>query len=450
MGEVRMKTKIVIISILLIINTLFAQDLIVPWFKVSGTLTTGSLTTSAITNTGTSTVGTSSNYISMTPTTTKRMMTFNAATAGNWSGLKFSGAGWNDNNDKYINISSTNYWAPTLFSIAQDQYIGRHLYINQATSAGEDPMLQMKFDGDSDAEETVDHTYIMSGTAAADPANAYFDHTVTSNKFRWGGATDYVSMEPAQTSGGINIVGATAGNLTAINISGAGYNNASDYLIYFSANNYWNAAGQAVVGTNLFAANGSVTINSAAADGENAYDLIINADMDADGTALTADEFRISATPASNPTAGVWSFTSTQSAGYLFDRTITTRDTVSAREAAGSVYTYFIPGGSLVTSSSREQKENIIERTMSNTDVLLDKIKIYQYNFKEDSLKSQHISMMADDWYEISAGFGGNTKEINYEHVMSFMLLSLKNQNAEIKELKKQLKDMKSQVTIVR
>lgn len=58
--------------------------------------------------------------------------------------------------------------------------------------------------------------------------------------------------------------------------------------------------------------------------------------------------------------------------------------------------------------------------------------------------------MMADDWYEISAGFGGNTKEINYEHVMSFMLLSLKNQNAEIKELKKQLKDMKSQVTIVR
>lgn len=449
MGEVRMKTKIVIISILLIINTLFAQDLIVPWFKVSGTLTTGSLTTSAITNTGTSTVGTSSNYISMTPTTTTGMLTINANTAGDWSGIKFSGTGFNNSFDKYIEIGTHDFWSPTQFGATSIVCRNGNFTINSTVVDAEDYSFTLNSDGDSDAGVTVTHAYVESFTAAADPANTYLDYTATANKFRWGGATDYVSMEPAQTSGGINIVGATAGNLTAINISGAGYNNASDYLIYFSANNYWNAAGQAVVGTNLFAANGSVTINSAAADGENAYDLIINADMDA-GTALTADEFRISATPASNPTAGVWSFTSTQSAGYLFDRTITTRDTVSAREAAGSVYTYFIPGGSLVTSSSREQKENIIERTMSNTDVLLDKIKIYQYNFKEDSLKSQHISMMADDWYEISAGFGGNTKEINYEHVMSFMLLSLKNQNAEIKELKKQLKDMKSQVTIVR
>jgi hypothetical protein len=393
-----MTKKIIIGLVLVIVTTLFAQDLIVPWFKVSGTLTTGSLVTGTMTTLGLTNTGTFTNTGKIVATDSLRI-------------------GANTTTDNKV------------------------------------PRFVLKGDADSDASAIAKTVYTMVLTPNATPASAYWDVSSTYNRFRWGGATDYVSLEPTNTAGMLNIVQTASANWTGISITGAGFNNSSDYWLYFaSATNSWTANGSLTAAyinaTTSMGTNGTFTINSTATDGEAAYDFVMNADMDADGTVLMADEFRISATPNATPTLGRWDFTSTQAWCYKFDRTIVTVDTVSARENAGSVYTYFIPGGSLVSSSSPEQKENIIQRTMSNTDSLLRKIKIYEYNFKSDSLKSKHVGMMADEWHQISAGFGGNKNEINYEHVFSFMLLALKNQNNKIIQLEKRVVELEKAKTL--
>ena len=50
--------------------------------------------------------------------------------------------------------------------------------------------------------------------------------------------------------------------------------------------------------------------------------LQIIGDADSDGSATTADTFQVTLTPTADPTDAVWAITSTQSAGYSFDKAV--------------------------------------------------------------------------------------------------------------------------------
>ncbi|MDD4924291.1 MAG: hypothetical protein PHF74_05600 [Dehalococcoidales bacterium] len=73
-------------------------------------------------------------------------------------------------------------------------------------------------------------------------------------------------------------------------------------------------------------------------------DLVIVGDADSDGSATTSEALTIALTGNATPTSATWGFTSTQSAGYTFDKAVTFTGGIAN---AGTVTTADIDGGSI-------------------------------------------------------------------------------------------------------
>jgi hypothetical protein len=124
----------------------------------------------------------------------------------------------------------------------------------------------------------------------------------------------------------LNIVAASSGDWKGIVFSGAGFNNASDYLIYYNTLNYWKPDGNlratylityGGITTNL----GDITNNDVVADAENPkYNQ--KADFDSDAGVVQGYNLVLQAILNNNPALGKWSWTSTGGLGYSFDKTI--------------------------------------------------------------------------------------------------------------------------------
>jgi hypothetical protein len=89
----------------------------------------------------------------------------------------------------------------------------------------------------------------------------------------------------------------------------------------------------------IFVDDGSLVIgqkDEVTVDGDDPHFRIVS-DADSDGAALTEDVFEISMTAAADPTAATWNFTSTQSAGYTFDKKVTVPTVVPTAVTTGNV-----------------------------------------------------------------------------------------------------------------
>ena len=69
--------------------------------------------------------------------------------------------------------------------------------------------------------------------------------------------------------------------------------------------------------------NGNIYIGAATAIDTQSPDLIITGDADSDGAAFTTEALTASLTSTPDPTDATWGFTSTQGAGYTFDKAVT-------------------------------------------------------------------------------------------------------------------------------
>jgi len=75
---------------------------------------------------------------------------------------------------------------------------------------------------------------------------------------------------------------------------------------------------------------GNISIGATTAIDTQSPDLLITGDADADGTDFTTETLTISLTSNATPTSALWEFTSTQSAGYTFDKEITFKNNAAA------------------------------------------------------------------------------------------------------------------------
>ena len=84
-------------------------------------------------------------------------------------------------------------------------------------------------------------------------------------------------------------------------------------------------------GNSLFVVDSvNVNIGSATAVDTQSPDLIITGDADSDGTAFTTEALTVSLTSNATPTLATWAFTSTQSAGYTFDKAVTVTGAITS------------------------------------------------------------------------------------------------------------------------
>jgi hypothetical protein len=74
---------------------------------------------------------------------------------------------------------------------------------------------------------------------------------------------------------------------------------------------------------------GNVTIGALTDNVTPIFSII--ADADSDGAATTSETIALTLTPNADPTLATWGFTSTQSAGYTFDKTIDLTATATAQ-----------------------------------------------------------------------------------------------------------------------
>jgi len=75
---------------------------------------------------------------------------------------------------------------------------------------------------------------------------------------------------------------------------------------------------------------GNILIGASTAVDTQSPDLIITGDADSDGTAFTTEALTLSLTSNATPTLATWGFTSTQGAGYTFDKAVTVTGAITS------------------------------------------------------------------------------------------------------------------------
>ena len=114
---------------------------------------------------------------------------------------------------------------------------------------------------------------------------------------------------------------------------------------------------------------GNINIGAATAIDTQDPSLIITTDADNDGTAFTTDAFTINYAAVSDPTAGLWTATTTQSAGFDFDMPLiasTLTSDVSLSVGAGSPSSAFHLKANLPGTVGTDPAGQIIIQTPSN------------------------------------------------------------------------------------
>ncbi len=191
------------------------------------------------------------------------------------------------------------------------------------------PYLRLQGDADLDLSGITKSICTLTLAGNANPTLAYWNLLSTSNRFKFGGATDYVSLEPDNTAGILNIVAASSGDWKGIVFSGAGFNNANDNLIYYSTNIYWNRNNGIYTTGNLGTPSGyfysyypgSLRLGQISLDNGLSF-ISLRSDFDSDAVEATSYVLELRTNTNTNPALGYWSWTSTGGLGYSFDKTI--------------------------------------------------------------------------------------------------------------------------------
>jgi hypothetical protein len=108
----------------------------------------------------------------------------------------------------------------------------------------------------------------------------------------------------------------------------------------------------------IIAGNGNINIGTATAIDTQSPDLIITGDADSDGTAFTTEALTVALTSNATPTLATWGFTSTQGAGYTFDKPVTISGNLSLPDPGTSANSYLI---SLKADNSTAVQEGQIQ-----------------------------------------------------------------------------------------
>lgn len=116
------------------------------------------------------------------------------------------------------------------------------------------------------------------------------------------------------------------------------------------------------------------------------------------------------------------------------------------RSFLGSSYfsSYEMYANNFINTSSKEKKKNI-EKLKNGLDILKD-IDIYTYNYNEETKKSnkKHYGVVIGDDYNYSKEITNNTNEgVNLYSFISICCASIKEQQEQIEELKKEIKSLK-------
>jgi hypothetical protein len=99
----------------------------------------------------------------------------------------------------------------------------------------------------------------------------------------------------------------------------------------------------------------------------------------------------------------------------------------------GATYTYIIPGGDPVKSSTRKLKDSEQPFGSAVGDAilgLLDRMPIQRWRYKSQNNRGQHVGPMAEDWYAIArqmAPEAADSTQISQEHVTAALLLAVQS-----------------------
>jgi hypothetical protein len=132
-------------------------------------------------------LGGATDYVTITPSTTTGMLVLNAATAGNWTGITFSGAGFNDVSDYWIYMDSNTFWrkggalntTSNINTTGNLQAQNGNIINNATVSDAENPTYTQKADFDLDAGVVQGYDLVLQATSNANPALGKWSWTST-------------------------------------------------------------------------------------------------------------------------------------------------------------------------------------------------------------------------------------------------------------------------------
>jgi len=213
----------------------------------------------------------------------------------------------------YIGITSneiiTFNAAGTIVASGADVHVGGTAADNVA------PALKIVSDADSDGAQTTSETMTIDLTPNATPTSAVWDITSTqSTGYRVDKSFTVGIATPDETTPTLAVRGDAD--------SDAGGDTTDEFALTLTANATPTSAVWDITSTQSagYRVDKSFTVGLATPD-ETTPTLAVRADADSDADDTT-DELAIVLTANATPTAATWGFTSTQSAGYTFDKAI--------------------------------------------------------------------------------------------------------------------------------
>jgi cytoskeletal protein CcmA (bactofilin family) len=132
-------------------------------------------------------LGGATDYVTITPSATTGMLNIVAGSAGNWNGITFSGAGFNDVSDYWIYMDANTFWRKggALNTTANINTTGNlqaqngNIINNATVSDIENPTYTQKADFDSDAGVIQGYDLVLQATPNANPALGKWSWTST-------------------------------------------------------------------------------------------------------------------------------------------------------------------------------------------------------------------------------------------------------------------------------
>jgi predicted acyltransferase (DUF342 family) len=247
---------------------------------------------------------------------------------------------------------------PTKLVVYDSLRIGYNTTTDQKT-----PYFRLKGDADSDLSAITRSICTLTLAGNADPTLAYWQFSSTANRFKFGSATDYVSLEPGNTAGMLNIVIGSTDSRTGITFTGAA---SGDNLFYASSANYWSVNSIACNSVNCSNINtsSSIVVNTTVSDGEN-YSYTQKADFDSDAGVIQGYDLVLQATTNANPALGFWSWTSTGGKGYSFDKALIIGDSLRTEKSAIIKGNFTANTKAVVNDSLRVEETSLLKGSVT-------------------------------------------------------------------------------------
>lgn len=130
-------------------------------------------------------LGGATDYVTITPSAIAGQLNIVAATAANWNGIVFSGAGYNNSSDSWIYCNATNNWtangslSAVYMTASTAMTSNGNFTINATASDGENFTYTQKADFDADGSEVTGYDAVFQATTNSNPALGKWSWTST-------------------------------------------------------------------------------------------------------------------------------------------------------------------------------------------------------------------------------------------------------------------------------